>query len=139
MTRSAKELGRLSLECVSAGDKQRWLRLFEDEAVVHDPYGRSEFDPDGEGHRGSAAIEAFWELAIAGNRISGTIHHSFEAGDSCANVMTTRTERPDGEVLELSNVTVYRASSRGRLLSLTAYWNFDQLGHPPTWPHDAGR
>lgn len=87
----------------------------------------SELDPTGAGHRGVDAISAFWDLAISGNVISGEIQQSFEAGDSCANVMTTRTERSATEVLEVSNVTVYRASPDGKLLSLTAYWSFDQV------------
>lgn len=127
MARSAKELGQLSLERVSAGDKAGWLALFDDNAIVQDPYGVSELDPAGAGHRGLDAISAFWDLAIAGNCISGTIQRSFEAGDACANLMTTRTERSANEVLEVSNVTVYRASPEGKLLSLTAYWSFDQL------------
>lgn len=131
MNRSAKELARLSLDRVSAGDKAGWLALFEDDAVVQDPYGVSELDPKGQGYHGIAAISEFWDIVIEGNRISGEIHQSFEAGDCCANVMTTRTERASDETLELSNVTVYRASKNGKLLSLTAYWNFGQLDKAP--------
>ncbi len=127
MPRSAKELGQLSLDMVSAADKAGWLALFDNNAIVQDPYGVSELDPQGFGHQGIDAIAAFWDLAIAGNTISGTIQQSFEAGDSCANLMTTRTERSATEILTVSNVTVYRASPEGKLLSLTAYWSFDQV------------
>lgn len=127
MSRSARELGRLSLEKVSAGDKAGWLALFEENAVVQDPYGVSELDPAGEGHRGLAAIASFWDQAIAGNRITGEIHRSFEAGDCCANLMTTRTERSASEILQVTSVSVYRASPAGKLLSMTAYWNFDEV------------
>jgi steroid delta-isomerase len=125
MHNRAQELGRLSLERVSRGDREGWLALFDDDAQVQDPYGVSNFDPSGQGFRGKAALAAFWDSVIAGNRIEGEIRESYPAGDCCANVMTTRTWRPGHAVLEVSSVTVYRASGTGRLSHLTAYWSLD--------------
>lgn len=63
-THPAHEAGRRSREAVTARDKQAWLAVFADDAVVEDPIGPSAFDPEGKGHRGRAAISAFWDKAI---------------------------------------------------------------------------
>jgi steroid Delta-isomerase len=123
--RSAQELGRLSLDYVSQGNRQAWLALFAEDAVLHDPYGCSPFDPEGKGYHGKQAIAAFWDAVIAGNTISGRVRESYPAGDSCANVITTVTARPGQPPLEVSNVTVYRANSAGEISHFTAYWSLD--------------
>ncbi len=120
---NAQVLAHLSLELVSRGDRAAWLELFADDAVLHDPYGASEFDPTGAGYRGKVEIERFWDTVIAGNDISGVVRESYPAGDSCANVITTRTIRPGQDPLEISNVTVYRANSAGKISHFTAYWS----------------
>ncbi len=48
-----------------ARDKEAWLDVFADDAIVEDPIGPSHFDPEGKGHRGSDAISAFWDKVIA--------------------------------------------------------------------------
>src|ERR1019366_2553023 len=59
---TARELGRRSRAAVYARDRDGWLGLFTDDAVVQDPIGPSPFDPDGNGHQGRlAALRAFWE------------------------------------------------------------------------------
>ena len=35
-----------------------------DDAIVEDPIGPSNFDPEGKGHRGRDAISVFWDKAI---------------------------------------------------------------------------
>lgn len=62
-THPAHEAGRRSREAVTARNKQAWLAVFADDAVVEDPIGPSAFDPEGKGHRGRAAISAFWDKA----------------------------------------------------------------------------
>lgn len=56
--------GRLSREAAMAGDKDAWLALFADDAIVEDPIGPSHFDPEGRGHRGKEAIARFFDMAI---------------------------------------------------------------------------
>src|SRR5487761_2428954 len=63
-TLTARELGRRSRAAVHAKDRDGWLGLFADDAVVQDPIGPSPFDPDGNGHRGPAAIAAFYDNVI---------------------------------------------------------------------------
>lgn len=124
---TAQQLAQQSLQRVAAGDKQGWLDLFADDALVQDPVGISFLDPTGEGHHGKAAIEKFWDTIRAVGTTEGTIHESFAAGDSCANVLTLVTTMPDGSQSSVRNVTVYNANSQGKLASLQAYWNMDQL------------
>ena len=54
----AHEAGRRSREAVIARDKEAWLAVFTDDAIVEDPIGPSALDPDGKGHRGRDAISA---------------------------------------------------------------------------------
>jgi len=124
---TAQKLAQQSLQRVAAGDKQGWLDLFADDALLQDPVGKSFLDPAGQGHRGKAAIEKFWDMIRSVGSTTGTIHESFAAGDSCANVLTLVTTLPDGSQSSVRNVTIYNADSNGKLSSLQAYWNTDQL------------
>ena len=56
---NARELGIRSRAAVAAGDREGWLELFAEDAVVEDPIGPSPFDPEGKGHHGREAIDAF--------------------------------------------------------------------------------
>ena len=57
--------GQRSRAAVAARDKDAWLAVFADDAIVQDPIGPSFFDPEGKGHQGKEAIAAFWDKAIA--------------------------------------------------------------------------
>ena len=46
---NARELGNRSRAAVAAKDRDTWLSLFTDDAVVQDPIGPSPLDPSGEG------------------------------------------------------------------------------------------
>ena len=54
-----------SADAVARGDKQAWLDNFADDAIVQDPIGKSMIDPGGEGFRGKAASDGFWDKNIA--------------------------------------------------------------------------
>ncbi len=77
-TLTARQLGERSRAAVGAKDREGWLDLFADDAVVEDPIGPSPFDPEGHGHRGKAAIAAFYDNVIAGSeRIEFQIDESY--------------------------------------------------------------
>ena len=63
--RLAHLAGKRSRDAVVARDKEAWLAVFADDAIVEDPIGPSHFDPEGKGHRGREAIAEFWDKAIA--------------------------------------------------------------------------
>jgi ketosteroid isomerase-like protein len=123
---TARDLARRSQAAVHAKDRQAWLSLFADDAVVADPIGPSPFDPDGSGHRGMAAIAAFYDTVIAPNeQISFEIERSYLCGDEVADVGVIRTTLADGSHVVVRGVYTYRTDGAGRLAALRAYWEFD--------------
>lgn len=121
---SAKEAAIASLSAVRAKDKQGWLRLFADDAVVEDPVGASPFDPAGQGHRGHAAIGAFYDNVIAHNdEFDFTIQKAFERGDECASFATFKISTR-GTSFEMPIIIVHRINAAGKLVSLRAFWDF---------------
>jgi len=122
----AHEAGRRSRAAVRTRDKEAWLAVFTDDAIVEDPIGPSAFDPDGKGHRGHDAISAFWDMAIAPtDRIDFEFHQTYQCGNEEANVghilITT-----GGYQVTAEGVFTYKASDDGRLLALRAYWEMDR-------------
>jgi steroid delta-isomerase len=121
-----------SIDAVARGDKQAWLDNFAEDACVEDPVGKSMIDPTGEGHRGKAAIEEFWDKHIAGNRPMFCLQSSICAGDECANVGTLMIQFPNGAVSKLYGVFVYKVNEAGKVVSLRTYWETDAMEiHPP--------
>ena len=126
--KSARDLSRESMAAVEAGDRAAWLALFDDDAVVEDPIGPSMFDPDGTGHRGAAAIAAFYDNVIAANEaIRFDISQSFLCGDEIANVGVIRITVAPGTVVEVDGVYTYRRSPDGKIAALRAYWEPDAI------------
>ena len=120
---TARELGQASMAAVEAHDREAWLALFADNAVVEDPVGPSLFDPEGAGHRGPEAIASFYDTVIAANEsIRFDIRQSFLCGDEAANVGVIRITFADGSGIEVDGVYTYRRSPDGRIAAIRAYW-----------------
>lgn len=130
-THPARRAAMASIRAVEAGDRDEWLSLFADDAVVADPVGPSPLDPEGAGHRGRAAIAAFYDSVIAQAQVRFTIRESYAAGDECANVGTITSTFSDGSAGVVDGVYVYRVNAAGELISVRAYWEFDQLRSIP--------
>lgn len=128
---NARELGVRSRAAVEAGDREAWLALFADDAVLEDPIGSSPFDPEGKGHHGRQAIAAFYDNVIAPSEaISFEIKHSFLCGDGneVADVGTITTTMAGGtHQAVVHGVYTYRSNGAGKLAALRAYWEFDAL------------
>jgi steroid Delta-isomerase len=119
----ARELGQASMAAVSAGDREGWLALFADDAVVEDPIGPSAFDPEGTGHRGKEAIAAFYDSVIGANEsITFAIEQSFLCGDEAANVGVIRITLDGGTVVEVDGIYTYRRSADDKIAALRAFW-----------------
>ncbi|MGH9080946.1 MAG: nuclear transport factor 2 family protein [Acidimicrobiales bacterium] len=130
--RNARELAEASMAAVESGDREGWLALFADEAVVEDPIGRSVFDPVGAGHRGAIAIAAFYDNVIAVNEsIRFTVHRSFLCGDEVANVGVIRITLAGGAAVEVDGVYTYRRSPEGKIAALRAYWEPEKVRAVP--------
>lgn len=122
----ARDASLASMRAVEAGDKVAWLALFSDDAVVEDPIGESPMDPTGQGHRGKAAIEAFYDNVIGPNQVSFVIERSHAAGNEVANVGTITTLMGDSTV-HTDLVATYRVDGDGKVTALRAYWSIDKL------------
>lgn len=121
-----------SIDAVARGDKRAWLDNFADDAILEDPVGKSMIDPTGEGHRGKAAIEAFWDKNIANARPMFSLQRSICAGDECANVGSLSIQFPNGAVSQIYGVFVYRVNDAGKVRSLRTYWQTDEMQvYPP--------
>ena len=121
-----------SIDAVARGDKQAWLDNFADDAIVEDPIGKSMIDPTGEGHRGKAAIEKFWDTNIATGRPMFSLQSSICCANECANVGTLTVQFPNGLVTQLYGIFTYRVKDDGKVAALRTYWETEELKvYPP--------
>lgn len=127
MTDSPAHLaGRRSRDAVMARDKEAWLAVFADDAIVEDPIGPSHFDPEGKGHRGRDAISAFWDKAIAPtDKIEFNFVDSFRCGNEEANVGSIVITM-GGHRITTEGVFTYKANDVGQLVALRAYWELER-------------
>ena len=115
-----------SMQAVREKAKEAWLDLFADDIVIEDPVGVSPLDPEGKGHRGKAAIAAFWDANVAPNTIEFDIWHSYASGNEVANVGRITTTMPNGMRAVTEGVFVYRVNAAGKVVSLRAFWEFEK-------------
>lgn len=123
----AQALSFESRERSMAKDKEGWLALFADDAIVEDPIGKSPLDEVGEGQKGKEAIGRFYDMIIHPSTIQMEIEFSIPRGDECANYIKVTHNLPNGEVYLMDMVTIYTANNEGKLTSLRAFWDFDKL------------
>jgi steroid delta-isomerase len=122
----AHDAGQRSRDAVTARDKQAWLDVFADDAIVEDPIGPSHFDPEGKGHRGKQAISAFWDKAIAPtDRIEFNFVDTFQCGNEEANIGNIVITAAGYEVTA-DGVFTYKANDEGKMVALRAYWEVDR-------------
>ena len=123
----ARAASHRSMQAVEKKAKAEWLALFTDDAIIEDPVGVSPLDPTGAGQVGKAAIGAFWDKHIGSNRVTFDIRHSYAAGNEVANVGVVTTTLPDGTTAVAEGVFVYKVNDQGKLVSLRAFWDFDEM------------
>ena len=129
---NARQLADLSAACVKAHDREGWLALFADDAIVEDPVGPSDWDPGANGHRGRDAIARFYDRAIAPNLDSDfEVHRDILCGDELARIVTMRITLPDGSRIAVPAVNCYRSDQSGKLAALRAFWDEAQVSVEP--------
>jgi steroid Delta-isomerase len=116
--------GRRSRAAAVARDKDAWLAVFADDAVVEDPIGPSHFDPEGRGHRGKEAIARFFDMAIAPSELTFHFEKSYVCGNEEANVGHI-VIRSSGYEVVAEGVFTYRVDDTGQIVALRAYWDVD--------------
>ncbi len=104
-----------------ARDKEAWLALFADDAIVEDPIGPSHFDPEGKGHRGKKAID----MAIAPSELTFTFEKTYQCGNEEANVGNI-VIRAAGYEVTAEGVFTYKVNDDGKMVALRAYWELDR-------------
>ena len=124
ITNSMSKVQQISFRSAQAAEnglKDEWLSLFDEDAIIQDPVGKSPLDPSGEGHRGIKAIETFWDSTIGPGNIKFTVRESYPCGDECANVATVINRFEDGGKLDTDLVIVYKINNKNKLISIKAY------------------
>lgn len=125
----ARRAALLSREYVHSKNRAGWLGLYAEDAIIQDPIGVSHIDPEGHGHRGPAAREAFWDNFIAPVDIRIEILESFAAADEVANHvnLTITMDGGEGKTLQqkVHGIFTYHVDAAGKLLSLRGYWETD--------------
>ena len=122
----AQELSFLSRDYAVAKDKENWLALFTKDALVQDPIGKSPLDPEGNGHKGIAAIEKFYDTVIANGDIEFTIIESIPCADECANYAQIINLVGDIKI-ETKMIVIYRINSNDKIESLRAFWDYQKM------------
>src|SRR5512139_3731505 len=122
----ARVAGERSRSAVTRGAREEWLALWADDAIVEDPIGVSPLDPAGKGHRGKAAISAFWDANIGPNKTEFDIRHSYASGNEVANVGQIIKTMADGKKNYVDIVITYMVNDQGKLVALRAYWEFEK-------------
>ena len=122
----AQELGFLSRDYAVAKDKQNWLDLFDEDAIVQDPIGKSPLDPVGDGHKGKEAIEKFYDTVIANGNIEFNILESIPCADECANFAQIINVVGDIKI-ETNMIVIYRVNSNDKIVSLRAFWDYEKM------------
>jgi hypothetical protein len=123
----AQRAAALSARYASERRKAEWLALYADDAIVEDPVGVSPLDPTGHGHRGRKGLEAFWDMAIGPGNMTYQIHQSTACGDECANVWSVSNRMPDGFLLTVDVISIYKVNASGKLMAMRAFWNFSDI------------
>jgi steroid Delta-isomerase len=122
--RSTAELADASMQAAAVGDREGWLALYTEDAVLEDPVGPSPWDPEGKAHRGKQALAAFWDRAIGPNRdLKFKLRERYTGGKEVASVVTVSTALADGKRIEFGMVSIHRSNEQGLIQSVRAFWN----------------
>lgn len=116
-----------SMKHAMAKDKQAWLDLFADNAIVRDPVGKSPLNPNGEGHRGKQEIEAFWDTVIANGNVQLDATKRYISGDHHCAVAITGKNDMGFVTTHIDMLVVYEVNEAGKIVALSAHWDFDEL------------
>lgn len=119
-----KDIPITSLSAVRAREREGWLALFTDDALVEDPVGPYHWDPEGLGQRGKAAIAAFYDMFIASqSAFDFEIHHQEACGHEVAAFVSMHITLRDGTRATTKAINIYRVGPDGRVASLRSFWN----------------
>ena len=116
-----------SIANAQAGNKEAWLALFADDAVVHDPVGKSPHDPEGLGFAGRERIAEFWDMMIGPGDLTIVPHKRYPCGEDVVAVAMTAVNAIGGFKTYIEMIAAYELNDEGRISSLKVYWDVDAL------------
>jgi steroid delta-isomerase len=112
-----------SMGRVKAKDKAGWLALYADDAVVEDPVGGAEWDPEGKGQRGKAAIGAFYDMfSTFQSAFEFEVHERFVCGNEVAALVSMHITNKEGVKNTTKAINVYKINDAGKVQSLRSFW-----------------
>jgi hypothetical protein len=119
-----------SPRAVAAGDKEAWLDMFSELAVIEDPVGSaphisSIFDAKS-GRRGNDALSRFYNTFIAGNRIEFLTDKDYVAGNKVLRDLALRLEVNGMQATVPMHLLYELVSEQDELKvqRLSAHWEF---------------
>jgi len=117
------ELAQAGLEALAGKDRESWLALWENDAVLDDPVGTEGFARAGGRFEGIEAITGFWDNVIA---LTSGLHYKIErcypGGDVLALAIHFQTIKGP-QVSDLHALNVYKRSQNGKLASMRSFWD----------------
>lgn len=125
---SAVIAGKNSIKYAMEGHKDQWLALYDDQALLRYPAGKSPLDPEGNGHQGIEAIERFWDEIIAKSNITITPVKFCPSGNhACAIYTNVENDIGNGLKTHLDMIAIYEINESGKIVTMSAYWDYSEL------------
>ena len=114
---------------MAAKDRDTWLSLFAEDAVVQDPIGPSPWTRRARGSTGSEAIAAFYDNVISTSEATEfEMNQSYLCGDEVAEVGVIRITLAGGTHQAIvRGVYTYRTDGAGKIASLRTFWESDAM------------
>lgn len=118
-----------SWRCVQSHDREGWLGLMAEDIVIEDPIGQAITNPDGNGVRGKAAAEVFYDTNIAANNLTVTCEETFPSSspNEVAHILSLHSRFEGGVTSTVRGVFCYRVNDDGLISNLRGYWNMDAM------------
>jgi steroid delta-isomerase len=118
-----------SWRCVQSHDREGWLGLMADDIVIEDPIGQAITNPDGNGVRGKAAAEVFYDTNIAANDLTVTCEETFPSSspNEVAHILSLHSRFEGGVTSTVRGVFCYRVNDEGLITNLRGYWNMEAM------------
>jgi steroid delta-isomerase len=118
-----------SWRCVQARDKAGWLALMADDIVIEDPIGVAITNEDGNGVRGKAAVEEFFDKNIATNNLRVECEETFPSSSELevAHILTLHSAFEGGMTSHVRGVFCYKLNADHLITNLRGYWRIEDM------------
>jgi len=110
-----------------AGDRDSWLDLYAEDAILANPVGKSPFNPKGEGFRGKAEIKRYWDTVIGKANLTIVASQRIVCGNTCAAVLQVTNDFGGGMKATMDQIAIYEVNDDGKLISVKHYWDWDKF------------